>query len=55
MLIQNQVLAWNGAGSSNFTDIIGRGSHTHGKDSATEEPSVAGNTESLGRFLDELK
>jgi cerevisin len=51
----HNILAWNGGGKNNFTDIANQGGYTtvvHGTD---DEVKNNANLESLGRFFNELK
>jgi hypothetical protein len=55
MLTLSQILAWNGGGKNNFTDIANQGGYTtvvHGTDDEVKDNA---NLESLGRFFNELK
>jgi hypothetical protein len=51
----SQILAWNGGGKNNFTDIANQAGYTtvvHGTDDESKDNETL---ESLGRFFNELK
>jgi hypothetical protein len=55
MLRLQQILAWNGGGNNNITEITSQGGYTIRIDDEVEEPYTATSLESLGRFYNELK